>query len=262
MTMPLQDDFWGLTEKERQTLRLIVRGHDAKSIAGNLGLSVHTINERLRDARRKMAVSSSREAARLLLDKEGDHAAPYSLGDEGMGDDAAPDNGNDEGTPIGGVGRVKRPRVITGVLLMTLLLALLALAPLAQVDTATPSTTPTPPTDAAVDASHAEEIQIARQWLALVDQGRWEESYKETGKAFQELNTLQLWIKTSELLRVPMGRLISRDFVSEQYVPAPPYGYEMLKFHSSYANRAKVMETVTLNLDDHGHWRVVGVTVE
>ena len=60
-----------LTEKEKQTLRLIVCGHDAKSIARTLDLSVHTINERLRDARRKMAVSSSREAARLLLEAEG-----------------------------------------------------------------------------------------------------------------------------------------------------------------------------------------------
>ena len=65
---------WALTDKEKQTLRLIVRGHDAKSIARSLGLSVHTINERLREARRKMAVSSSREAARLLLEVEGGQA--------------------------------------------------------------------------------------------------------------------------------------------------------------------------------------------
>ena len=45
-----------LSEKEKQTLRLIVRGHDAKSTARTLGLSVHTINERLREARRKMSV--------------------------------------------------------------------------------------------------------------------------------------------------------------------------------------------------------------
>ena len=68
MTMAVKEGFGALTEKEKQTLRLIVRGHDAKSVARSLGLSVHTINERLRDARRKMAVSSSREAARLLFD--------------------------------------------------------------------------------------------------------------------------------------------------------------------------------------------------
>ena len=38
-----------LTDKEKETLRLILRGHDAKSSARELGLSVHTINERLRD---------------------------------------------------------------------------------------------------------------------------------------------------------------------------------------------------------------------
>ena len=59
-----------LTEKEKQTLRLLVSGYDAKSMARHLGLSVHTINERLRDARRKLAVSSSREAARQLREVE------------------------------------------------------------------------------------------------------------------------------------------------------------------------------------------------
>lgn len=71
MNVAINEAVDALSEKEKQTLRLIVRGHDAKSTARTLGLSVHTINERLRDARRKMAVSSSREAARLLLEAEG-----------------------------------------------------------------------------------------------------------------------------------------------------------------------------------------------
>jgi len=52
-----------LTDREKETLRLLLSGHDAKSIARELGLSVHTVNERLRDARRRLHVSSSREAA-------------------------------------------------------------------------------------------------------------------------------------------------------------------------------------------------------
>jgi DNA-binding CsgD family transcriptional regulator len=62
----MSEGYRALTEKEKQTLRLLVSGYDAKSMARELGLSVHTVNERLRDARRKMAVSSSREAARQL----------------------------------------------------------------------------------------------------------------------------------------------------------------------------------------------------
>lgn len=55
-----------LSEREKETLRLLLQGHDAKSIARDLGLSVHTVNERLRSSRRKLEVPSSRQAARLL----------------------------------------------------------------------------------------------------------------------------------------------------------------------------------------------------
>lgn len=57
-----------LTEREIAALRLLASGYDVKSAAAELGVSVHSINERLRDARRKLGVSSSREAARLWAD--------------------------------------------------------------------------------------------------------------------------------------------------------------------------------------------------
>lgn len=63
-------DLARLTEREKDVLRLLARGHDAKSAAAALGLSVHTVNERLRDARGKLGVTSSREAARVLSDAE------------------------------------------------------------------------------------------------------------------------------------------------------------------------------------------------
>ncbi|HEY8618239.1 LuxR C-terminal-related transcriptional regulator [Phenylobacterium sp.] len=47
-------------------LRLLAEGHMAKSIAVELGLSVNTVNERLREARRKTGAGSSRELARAL----------------------------------------------------------------------------------------------------------------------------------------------------------------------------------------------------
>jgi DNA-binding CsgD family transcriptional regulator len=62
-----------LSEREREVLRLLVQGHELKSIATSLGLSIHTINDRLREARGKLGVSSSRAAARLLAAEEGGH---------------------------------------------------------------------------------------------------------------------------------------------------------------------------------------------
>jgi len=62
----VSDGLARLSERERQVLRLLSQGHDAKSAARSLDVSVHAVNERLREARRKLGVTSSREAARLF----------------------------------------------------------------------------------------------------------------------------------------------------------------------------------------------------
>src|SRR4051794_36011433 len=113
-----------LTEKEKQTLRLLLDGHDAKSMARHFGLSVHTINERLRDARRKLSASSSREAARLLRDAEG--ADPQSIGDNRIGDAAAAPAGQDSAAHPGPHRR--SAWAIGGLAMISLALAALALS--------------------------------------------------------------------------------------------------------------------------------------
>lgn len=55
-----------LTARELEVLRLLAEGHTIKSIAVQLGRTEASINERLRDARRKTGVGSSRELARQL----------------------------------------------------------------------------------------------------------------------------------------------------------------------------------------------------
>jgi DNA-binding CsgD family transcriptional regulator len=257
MNRPIREGGWALTEKEKQTLRLIVRGHDAKSTARNLGLSVHTINERLRDARRKMAVSSSREAARLLLEAEGGDVGspnPDLFGDRGIGEDASRPRVDQGSAPMGGAGRA-RPWIIIGGLLMTLALALLALTALPQT-----ASTPPPPPAASSTATDAEVVDTARHWLALLDQWNWDESYRGTTRSFRALNSLQVWAAASERARRPFGAMISRTFVSEENLPAPPHGYEVVKFRTLFANNAEAVETVTLDREDGG-WRVAGVTI-
>ena len=258
MNVQVNRDFWALTEKEKQTLRLIVRGHDAKSVARSLDLSVHTINERLRDARRKMAVSSSREAARLLLEAEGDPGGltPEMLGDTQIGADARVAGADHGAAPIGGAWRrSRRFLIICGALIMTFVLGLLALTavPLAV-------TAPAPAQDAAGAAINPEVVDAARHWLELGDQARWADAYQATGASFHQLNTLQTWINASEQVRVPLGKMLSRTVTSEEFLPAPPYGYEVVKFRTSFANKADVVETVTLN-HEGGQWRPVGVTI-
>ena len=81
-----------LTDREKAVLRLLAKGFDAKSAARELDLSVHTVNERLRSTRRKLRVTSSREAARLLSERE---EPKFFVNNEfGVGSSATPeDNG-------------------------------------------------------------------------------------------------------------------------------------------------------------------------
>ncbi len=72
-----------LTPRQKEILRLLLNGYDAKSIGRELGISVHTVTEHLREARRHLGVSSSREAARILREAESvppDNMGPNELG--------------------------------------------------------------------------------------------------------------------------------------------------------------------------------------
>ncbi len=85
---PISPD--ALTDKELEILRLLAGGHTVKSIAARLERSEASINERLREARRKTGVGSSRELARLLdaqkiWDKNIDLSAAAPLAEIGAG---------------------------------------------------------------------------------------------------------------------------------------------------------------------------------
>lgn len=240
-----------LTEKEKETLRLVVRGYDAKSMARHLGLSIHTINERLRYARRKLEVSTSREAGRLLLAQEGDD--PQLLGSKRLGDASPGRRGQDSSGKTGVLLAWASGGFAMSLIVATILLVssphagapreVAALAPRAITDRSTLAASP--------------EVAAALTWLALVDSEQWDASYAATGEAFRKLNTGAVWTRVSEKSRVPLGKVISRMPASEEMVPAPPAGYRMVKFETHFANRASALETVTLSRED-GEWKVVG----
>jgi TonB family protein len=137
----MKGDLESLSDRERETLRLLGRGHDAKSIASALGLSVHTVNERLRDVRRKLGVSSSREAARLLLAHEAASEPPNNAGDKEIGVAVA---GAESAYPFRSRSRATGPTgpliyvVMGAVMLVVLIFALMAL-PLGKADAPTSS---------------------------------------------------------------------------------------------------------------------------
>lgn len=65
-----------LTEKEKDVLRLFSQGFDVKGSARELGITEGSVTERLREARKKLNTTSSREAARLFAQVD---QAPHSF---------------------------------------------------------------------------------------------------------------------------------------------------------------------------------------
>jgi DNA-binding CsgD family transcriptional regulator len=73
-------DLSRLNEAERRVLRMLGEGHTAKSIASALDTTPAAVNERLREARRKTGVGSSRELARLLRATEKNRHEQMGMG--------------------------------------------------------------------------------------------------------------------------------------------------------------------------------------
>lgn len=59
-----------LAPEQRECLRLVQAGYEAKEIGVALGITTNVVNEHLRAARRVLGVTSSRQAARLLAAHE------------------------------------------------------------------------------------------------------------------------------------------------------------------------------------------------
>jgi DNA-binding CsgD family transcriptional regulator len=246
-----------LTEKEKQTLRLLLAGHDAKSMARHLDLSVHTVNERLRYARRKLSAASSKEAARLLRAAEATAAqslGPQSLGPQTLGaaepvPPAPPPDRPDAGPPP----RRRALWAIGGLAMITFAAALLALS--------SPADHPRADAPSAQALAQSPVVRSAKAWLELVDAARWAESYAATGQSFRAQNTLDLWATTSEKVRVPLGRVVSRVALSEESIPAPPNGYQLVRFRTAFAAKPDATETLSLARQD-GAWKVAGYYIE
>lgn len=253
----MAEGYQALTAKEKEALRLLLGGHDAKSMANQLGLSVYTINERLRDARRKLSVSSSKAAARILRDAEA--PAPQLLGDMISGDagQAARAHNFDPGPA-----HVPRRAAWTigGFAMLTLLVAALALSSTQSAAPPAAATAATTPTAATARVVESDVSRAARDWLTLVDARKWPESWAATADSFRALNTLANWQAAAEQVHA-RGPAQSRELLSDEDTPAPPNGYRTLRFRTSFANNHGATEVIAL-AQQGNQWRVAGIYVE
>ncbi|QTD56511.1 helix-turn-helix domain-containing protein [Parasphingorhabdus cellanae] len=252
----MRNDIGALTEKEKETLRLLLVGHDAKSIAREFNLSVYTINDRLRDARRKLSVTSSREAARILALAE--YADPNIFVAKKMGV-------SDTGTDAHRNEKPAKNRKLVFILAwlgggMPVLSVIVAAAIfMSSGETSVDSTDQKTMTN--IDVSQAASIASGKEWLMLVDDQKWGESWHTAGSFFRSKISEKDWSSKILSVRDPLGTLLSRSILKvtkATSLPGAPDGeYELIEFQSDFANKRGAIETLVL-IQEGSTWKAVG----
>lgn len=251
-----------LTEREKETLRLLLRGHDAKSIARDLGLSVHTVNERLRDARRKLNASSSREAARRFANEEQD--SPKIPADKDFGVVHEPRKGREFGpaNPRQNVGH-RLAWLTGGMLVMSLVIAAAALLLVSHGHEQSGTEAAQPMAVAAASSGMLDPAakDAARDWVTLLDNQHWQESWRAAASLFRSKLSAEQWTSMVQPIRQPLGAVSSRTVQSTTKatsLPGAPAGdYEIIQFLTNFANKPAAVETVALT-HEGATWKVSG----
>lgn len=97
----------------------------------------------------------------------------------------------------------------------------------------------------------------ARQWLVLVDDQNYAQSWNQAGKAFQTRQKAGDWAATAAATRAPLGAVASRDLKS---IDLSRNNAAILTYDTVFAHKAAAVETVTLAYDNGG-WSVTGYSV-
>lgn len=112
----------------------------------------------------------------------------------------------------------------------------------------------------------AAAVKAAEHFLALVDQGRYGESWDEAADLFVARVAKEEWRRTLAAVRPPFGALVKREVLSRQFMTslpgAPDGNYVVTRFATSFAHKSDAVETVTTVLEDDGQWRVAGYFIK
>jgi hypothetical protein len=102
----------------------------------------------------------------------------------------------------------------------------------------------------------------AREWLAFVDGGDAQASWGAAGKKFQGAIAVALWTNALKKEQARLGRASRRTVGPTRFqnaLPGYPDGeYAQVLFKTVFANKADGRETMTLEREEDGKWRVVG----
>jgi len=118
----------------------------------------------------------------------------------------------------------------------------------------------------AQDPRAAEAQKAARTWLELVDKLDAKASFTTAGARFREPITTEQWADALAKARAPLGAVDQRAVAETGFDKAKgdngvEFEVALVRYRTSFANKIDISETVTLERDPKGVWRVIGYAV-
>lgn len=147
------------------------------------------------------------------------------------------------------------------ILTAALLLLPFAATPLAAQDQDAEADPTADEASAAIEAAAA----AATDWLALVDAGEYEESWREAASAFQDAVTPAVWETSLTDARSELEPFGERTLTSSQQLTDPPGApageYVLLQYSTEVSGDRTVTETV-VPMKEGDAWKVSGYFVQ
>jgi len=104
----------------------------------------------------------------------------------------------------------------------------------------------------------------ATEWLALLDAGEYEASWKQAASAFRDAVTPAVWTESVTNARGSLEPFGDRELISSQQLTdppgAPPGDYVILQYRTDVAGDRTVVETV-VPMREGDAWKVSGYFV-
>jgi len=102
----------------------------------------------------------------------------------------------------------------------------------------------------------------ARQWLAFVDRGDAQASWGAAGKKFQSAISVAVWTEGLKKTQARLGTVTRRTAGPARFSKTlsgyPEGDYAQILFSTTFANKATGRESLSMEREADGKWRVIG----
>lgn len=108
--------------------------------------------------------------------------------------------------------------------------------------------------------------KAAQSWLALIDSGKYDQSWDATATIFQSATPKKAWANQVRSVRAMFGKVVSRKLKSATYtktLPGAPDGnYVVIQYATKFEKKADAIETITPSMASDKRWRVSGYFIK